>query len=453
MTGGTQAPAPRGAYGRKRFEVRRSTFIIVCFTIYLLGAHLRVSLYAGGSLLLPMYPMLLSAAVITLLFNSELLSRAGTIFAAFSGFILISPALSSAPGSGYGNTLLGILQFLVSVISALAFIIAVSTLDQNRLRKLLIGIWITVIVLAALESAGLKPVFDQIRGLIYSGSGRGVYEATQRDLSIYGRVRPTVFASEPSFLADTLMTLTLMIFFLDPRRGNGASWARLGAMAALSFILAPSFKMAFYLLATVVWQFWPRTLKGTVMLLIGLSIAGVIAALFFNVLLAIFVQTAGSHLESGSFYGRIGVAHTVGLEALYAHPLFGWGISNQSGLYPLIAQTWQSSGAFFLFPWYQDNPAEDLMSNGFWWQLSFLGFVGTAIFILFVGMMLRQLGVLLPLRSLVCSWIVWYAGAAFIDPHSWFILVVFSIGSLGALQCPGSRKPDNRPSPLHTAHS
>ncbi|MFY0312722.1 hypothetical protein ACFMBG_22885 [Leisingera sp. D0M16] len=428
------------AFHRRRFQVRRSTFIMVLFIIYLLGAHLRISLYAGGSLLLPMYPMLLSAAVITLLFNRKLLSRAGTVFAAFAGFILITPILSSAPGSGYDNTLLGILQFLVSVTAALAFIIAVSTLDQNRLRKLLIWIWITVIVLAALESAGLKPVFDQIRELIYSGSGRGVYEATQRDLSIYGRVRPTVFASEPSFLADTLMAITLMTFFLDPRRGQIASWARLGAMAALSFMLAPSFKMAFYLLAAAIWQFWPRNLKGTVTLLIGLSLAGAIAALSFDVILTIFLQTAGSHLESGSFYGRIGVAHTVGLEALYAHPLFGWGLSNQSGLYPLIAQTWQSSGAFFLFPWYQDNLAEDLMSNGFWWQLSFLGFAGTAIFILLVTMMLRQLGVVLPFRSLVCSWIVWYAGAAFVDPHSWFILVVFSVGSLAAFQSPGSRE-------------
>ncbi|SDF50226.1 hypothetical protein SAMN04488105_1251, partial [Salipiger thiooxidans] len=107
---------PRAIQTGTRLKVRRSTLVMILFTIYLIGAHLRLSLYSGSSILLPMYPMLLSAAVMTLLFMNQLLTRAGALFAIFAGFILIYPLLTTAPGSEYRSTLLGSLQFLVSVI-------------------------------------------------------------------------------------------------------------------------------------------------------------------------------------------------------------------------------------------------------------------------------------------------------------------------------------------------
>ncbi|SDF69791.1 hypothetical protein SAMN04488105_1541, partial [Salipiger thiooxidans] len=319
---------------------------------------------------------------------------------------------------------------------ALALIQALSSLDPQRLRRLVLWIWCIMITLATLEALGLKPVFDAVRDVLYSGSGRGVYEATQRDIGIYGRVRTTVFASEPSFLADTLASLILLVFFLDPKRGSIASWARLGGMLALSFLLSPSFKMAFYVLAAVVWQFWPRNLRGLTSLIAGLAVAGVLLAVFYGPILGFFLETVGGHLESGSFYGRIGVAHSVGFEALRNYPLFGYGLSNQDGLYPIIAQVWQSSGAFALFPWYQPLPAQGLMSNGFWWEWAYLGIAGGLIVTLLMTSLLRRIGVELPLRTVVCTWIVWYAGAAFVDPRSWYMIALFAVG---AVQFAGTR--------------
>ncbi|MDC0660361.1 hypothetical protein N6L27_20340 [Leisingera sp. SS27] len=420
----SSAPAsPRPAAGR----LRVSSVVMALFVIYLTGAHLRLSVYSGGSLLLPMYPMLLSAAALALLFINPLLNRAGASFALFAFCMLLLPLLSTAPQSGLS---LGVAQFLVSVISALAVIQALSTLDPRRLRRMMIIFWSVLVALALIENMGLKPVFDQIRETLYSGSGRFVYFAEARDVALYGRVRATVFASEPSFLADSLSGLMLMIFFLDPRRGSLASWARLGAMVAVCFALSPSFKMVFYLAAAGVWQFWPQRLAGILVLVFAVVILGALTAVFFAPLAALFMEAAGGHLESGSFYGRIAVAPEVGFGALRDYPLFGYGIGNDEGVYPVVAQVWQDSGAFFLFPWYQGLPATDLMSNGFWWQWIFLGLLGVPLFAVLVMRLLRLLGVRLPFRTLLCCWIVWYAGFAFVDPHSWYVVVVFSIGAM-----------------------
>lgn len=404
--------------------------IILLFAVYIVGAHLRLSIYSGQSIILPMYLMLLSAGALALIFFAPLVRAVGWPFGALAVFVLLQPALSFAPQSVSVDTLLAGLQLVASVAAALAVIYALSRVERPRLRRVLIWIWATVILLAILENIGLKPLFDELRKVIYAGSGRFLYFAEVRDLQIYGRVRSTVLASEPSFLADTLMSLALMIFFLDPRRGALWSWGRLGVMLAASFLVAPSFKMAFYVIAVLVWQFWPRTPRDLLVLAGGLIVGATLLAVLSEPLWTAFFSVAGRHLESGSFYGRIGVAPDVGWRVLTTYPLMGYGIGNESGLYPLVSGAWGDSGALSRFPWFAYLPATDLMTNGFWWGVSFLGVLGSAVFWTTIWLALRSLGVDAPLRSTICASIVWYAGAAFVDPHSWYMLVVFSIGSV-----------------------
>lgn len=419
--------AEHAGHGLIRIGTRRSTLVLMLFFFYLIGSHLRLSIYYNGSLLLPMYMMLLSAAVLMLLFKNPLLRKVGISFTIFTAFLLTQPALTLAPDSISVDTFRASLQLLVSVISSLAVIYALSTVDRDPLRWLLVVIWCMFIVLAIVENIGLKPIFDQVREVLYTSS---IYMAEGRDVSIYGMVRPTVFASEPSWLADTLSGLVLMIFFLDPQRGSHGSWLRLAIMVAVSFIVSPSFKMAFYLVAVVVWQFWPRNQRGFVIVLGSLFIFSVLLFIFLVPISGLVYQVAGSHLESGSFYGRIGVAPGVGWNVLTTYPIYGYGIGNEEGLYPIIADEWFVSGAFNLFPWFKYLSAAHLMTNGFWWQWVFLGVGGGLVFVKFIIHLLKQIGVEIPLRTLVCVWIVWYAGFAFVDPQSWFVVVIFSIGAV-----------------------
>ena len=414
----------------KYFSVRRSTLVMILFVFYLIGCHLRISIYSDGSILLPMFPMLLSAAMLSLLFWNSLLRYNGVTFAIFAIFVLTQPMLTLAPESFAIDTLKASLQLLASVVSALALIYALSTVERARLRRLLLTVWGIIIILGVIEAAGLKPIFDQVKEVLYANSDRNIYTADLRDLAIYGRVRSTVFATEPSFLADTLAGLFLLVFLLDSERGGFKSWLLLGVMIVVSFATAPSFKIVFYIVALFVWQYWPHSQRGLSILLSSLFFFGFWLLIFLEPVSNFLLQVGGRHIESASFYGRITVGPAVAWGALTDFPIYGYGIGNEKGLYPVIAQAWNDSGAFSRFPWFQELSATDLMTNGFWWQWTFLGIIGGLIFTKLIMRLLREIGVMTPLRTIVCVWIVWYAGFAFVDPLSWYIVVIFSIGAV-----------------------
>lgn len=430
----------RPGYGSR---LRISTVALAIFIVYVLGAHLRLSLYSGGSVLVPMYLMLISAAALVVLYFKKIFFRAGVFLFALASFVLIQPILAMGITADYTDHILGCLQLISSIVAALAVCYTLQNIPKRRLRRVLITLWVTFVSLAVLESVGLRPLFEPIREALYAGSDRFVYTAVERDVSIYGKVRPTVFASEPSYFADTISILMLMIFILDPRRGSIPSWIKLFGMIVVSFLVSPSFKMVFYIMALGVWQFWPTTRKNLFTVLLALFVIGIVGVVFYGPIAAGLDRVFGTHLVSGSFYGRIGVAPVVGFGALEAAPVFGFGIGNEDGVYPMIARAWSESGAFFRFPWYRELTASHLMSNGFWWQLIFLGGVGTAIFSLLVVGAFRQIGVRMPLRALVATWIVWYAGSAFVDPFSWYVMVAFSVGTM-KYRTSGVRQPPAR---------
>lgn len=428
-------PGPRPAH-RPAATLRRSSLVLALFALYIVGAHLRLSIYAGTAIVVPMYLMLFSAAIATLLFLDELIARMGGELLLIALLLLALPVLGGAPGNDFRNTLTGTLQLFASIVAAMAFACALRTLAPARTRRLILWLFAGLIALSLLETAGLKPAIDALRDALYSGSGRHVYEATQRDIAIYGRVRATALASEPSFLADTICFLALASFFLDPARGRPASWLRLLGLMSLGALASPSFKMVFYLLGAAIWQLWPGTLRGALGLIAGLGVGAGLAFLFRTPLIGLLLAGAGDHLVSGSFYGRIGVAHTVGLEALRRQPLFGFGPSNDAGLHPILLQVWQDSGAFALFPWYLGRPAPELMSNGFWWAWCFLGLAGGAMFFTLVARLLRKAGTAHPWRCLLCTWVVWYAGAAFVDPRSWSVVLLFALDATRSRTAP-----------------
>lgn len=413
----------------------KTGLILTLVLVYILGSHLRLSLYSGDSILVPMYLMLLSSWALVLWFAPALWARAGIVFAVLAAFLVFQPIIGGGDNGLFG-TIRNVMQLIASIGGALGILYALAQVDSARLRRLLIVLWVVLVVLAFVERFFLKAVFDDIRLLIYSGSGRFVYFAEDRDLQIYGQIRTTAFASEPSFFSDTLSAITVMVFMLGQNLGKGRCWTTLGAMVLISFSVAPSFKVVFYLVALLFWQFWPQSLAEALRLILVLLIASIVIFLTIDVVLSFVNLFSGGHMTTGSFFGRIGSAHLVGLNALWQFPIIGFGIGNREDVYRIIVEVWHQTGAFGRFPWYGGLSPEHLLSNGFWWMWIYLGVGGGVVFLALVAAALRRIGVVTPWRSLVCASIVWYAGSAFIDPQSWYTVVVFSLGALGSTGMP-----------------
>ncbi|MEY4979156.1 MAG: hypothetical protein RLZZ352_1426 [Pseudomonadota bacterium] len=408
-------------------STRWSDFLIISlFLVYILGSHLRVSIYSGGSIIVPMYLMLISSAILGFIKFKKYLKKTLPLLLVLFSFTLFQPFLSGGDDIYYRSSL----QLLASVISASVVLFALKDVNQELLKRILFYTWLIFAFMAFLESLYLKSYFDLVRDYIYSGSGRFVYFEIERDLAIYGKVRSTVFASEPSYLADTMSALSVMVFMLSVREKLFVAWLYLVLMFLIGFYISPSFKMVFYFIAVVVWFFWPKNIKALLFLLLLVSFILAFVFILANVMLSLVLDVFGTHLTTGSFFGRIGSAHLVGINALAIYPFFGYGIGNSEQVYNVIVEVWNSTGAFNSFEFYQDLGSKDLMSNGFWWMWIYLGILGALIFFGNIYYLMRAIGNMMPWRSLVCASIVWYAGSAFIDPQSWFVVVVFSIATI-----------------------
>lgn len=402
----------------------RAQLVYVLLAVYLVGAHLRLTFYSsGGSTLVPNYLMLLSGTILAVT-QFDQFKKTGKLLMVLALFVIVQPNITFAPLSGEGlATIQSGLQLIAAIVAAMAVVYTTSRLTAHGLRKLFFWAWALLMSTAALENFGLRTLIQSAQATLYGGSNRGIYSADNRDMYLYGQVRPSAFASEPSFLADSWAATAALVFMLDKDRGSAASWIRLILMYGIGFALAPSMKVMFYFAAILVWHFWPRTRQAFVGLLATLILAG----WFLYLLDANGLLSRSASAETGSFFARITVAPLIGAEALRGFPLLGYGIGNHEGMLEVMQGVWQSSGGFALFPHFKPADGQGLMTNGFWWQWAFFGLLGGIILSYLLVRMLSSLGVKQPVRSVTCTWIVWYGGFGFVDPASWWILAVFAI--------------------------
>lgn len=409
---------------------KRARIAFVLIVVFLAGLHLRLAIYTSdGSTLVPMYLMLLSGGLLAAAQIDLLMRRLGRPLLAIVLFVVIQPLFTGAPLSGGADTLLSALQLLAALIAALAVVFTASRLEAQSLRKLFFGFWAMLMALTLMENYGPRAFMQSVQSALYSGSNRGIYAEGHRDIELYGQVRASAFASEPSFLADSWLSMAVLVFLLDKKRGSFLSWVRLFVMIAIGYSLAPSLKIIFYLSAIVVWHFWPKTSKGAMGLLAWLVFATVILYIAISAYLDNLVSTIGS-IETGSFFARITAGPLIGAEALGNYPFLGYGVGNHEGLTPLMREVWHATGGYSEFPWYRSAGGQALLTNGFWWEWLYLGICGGILFTYLVCRLLASLGVRHPMRVVTCSWIVWYSGFAFVDPASWWVVAMFAIPEL-----------------------
>lgn len=411
----------------------RSSVGLALLVAFFIGAHLRLSIYSGGSVLVPQFICLTAGAVLVALYHKVLLKTLPLMLLLAAALVLAPilnyPLLST---SAVFETYKGSIQLLVSMTLMLAVVALITTVAPERLARISTRLWFLFMLLALLEFIALREVFEIVSQAIYSASGRSVYNGIERDQFLYGQIRPKVMATEPSFLATTLLCLSTMATLSMRSAGNPHAVRNGLLMLAATYLVCPSMIIVFFMAAIATWMYWPRTKKGrafVLFLLGGALVSTLIAQSYMTQLAALSKLVLGDHGATGSFFGRIAVGPSVGIDVLERYPLLGVGVGNAEAARPIIDNNWLNKGAFALFPWFADPTlrANDLMSNGFWWQWIYMGAVGGLLFMALTKALLRTIGVVLPFRAIVCAWIVWYAGAAFVDPISWFTLAIFCI--------------------------
>lgn len=403
---------------------RQALFIKALLVVFIIGFHTRLSIYSGGTIIVPMYLCLLSGAMIFWIALQRGIVRLLVPLYAIIGLIVVTSLAGALFGGDSLALLRGAIQLSVSIVIATGLAVVLSGREMRSDDRFFLAVWAIFVTVACVELfLPMRTLYDQVSSMLYGGTGRNIYAALDRDLALYGQYRPKAFTSEPSYLAATLSTLNLLGLMTGiQRRGRRYALLRFLGMVAISYLVAPSLSMFFYVAAAVIFVFWPRTAGGKATAALTLLVAAVVLA-------SSPISAGGAfsaHQKSGSFFGRITAGPYVGVQSLIERPLLGYGVGDAEAVYPTISKVWSEKGAYSAFPWYAGLGPIDLMSNGFWWQWIYFGIVGGIVFILTNFALLKSMGVAKPFSVMVAVWIVWYAGAAFVDVISWWVFAIFA---------------------------
>lgn len=403
----------------------------ILVVLFIIGFQTRVSLYSGNTVILPMYISVLSGLSMLFLCRKKIGSRTLKAMGAIFALLIAELFINMAMGGDVLNLTKGVVQLSISIAASIGFALTLHLIPKDKAQRLFFTFWCMFIVLGAIELIpAVRSIYQFITDLIYAGTPRGIYASINRDIEIYGHYRPKVFSSEPSFLAATLSVLSILTLFTASKDKRSRPYLEYCIMAAVSFALVPSVSDFFYIAAASICYFWPQKAltRITVSLAIStLAIAIPIAQL--NMPANLFEQ----HQKSGSFFGRITAGPIAGAQALVRRPIAGYGVGDSEATYPLMADVWANNGGYTRFPWYMGLRASDLMSNGFWWQWIFMGAIGGALFTGLIGLLLRSINVKNVVPIILGTWIIWYAGAAFVDIVSWSVFGILAFPSINSL--------------------
>ena len=241
--------------------------------------------------------------------------------------LLIVPAFSLYGNdlSYFSNRMLGFLALTYSLAAAFAFFFVCKQADAGKLRKILHGVILFLLIVVLVERlTSIDTFFSSVRSFIYSG--RGIYDAGERDVSMVGFVRPMFIFSEPSHLSQAIGTLILFASILSPKTllnvamylsALAVSYMLIGSPTTVLYLLCIGYvsRSAFRRGHLPILLFAPLITCLFLMLTTGISIPG----------LARFERILEGKDSSQAL--RLLIPLEVTKQVIYEYPLLGVGIS------------------------------------------------------------------------------------------------------------------------------
>ena len=178
--------------------------------IFLTGIYLGVSPKIAAGLPVPAAPAGLAGALLLVRHAHRIRERHVIALTFVISIYLIS--IVTAPDVAYlKERFKGFIQISYALVIGYAFFITMLAYDRNRLARIFLIFCLVVLVGCVIERyTSFAAISDAVRDRIYD---TGIYRSDDRDIAIYGRVRPKFFTSEPSAVTFAY-TLYLFAWFV-----------------------------------------------------------------------------------------------------------------------------------------------------------------------------------------------------------------------------------------------
>lgn len=411
--------------------------------LYLLGIYLGISLHLSQGVPVPSILAGVAGSLLLLKHSSRINDRLVLAFLAVIVIMVLS--ILTAPDYTYiGERFKGFIQFGYSLIIACGLFFALTLYRREQLAFVFLAFCVVILFGCALENTVVpfRELSDGFRAVVFDA---GIYSSDLRDQYLYGRIRPKLFTSEPSFVSFMFTVSAFSWYVLSPMRGKmflyllllaGGYMAIRGPTLFLGVALIPVYQV---FLAT-------RHERGRAR---GSNILRVFGALFLAGLLAVVGLAAGSILfeeriadifsgRDASFFARIVAPFLLAKDIIFEHPLAGAGLAGWEFIENRVVQIYTNSS--WLVIDFNFKTAAHAITNYFWLHWIFLGLFWGVILIVALSVLLRRLGA----SNILFAWAVWavfgQAAGGYVDPRTWMVL--FLAGALAVIH---SREGHRRP--------
>lgn len=339
------------------------------------------------------------------------------VLAVYVASVLMAPDFNFLP-----RRLNGLIQLSYSLIIGYALFVTITQSTRAQMSKLLLACSLTLLVGCLLESyGGLRPLSDAVRSVLYN---RGLYDADLRDLEYYGRIRPRLFASEPSSVTFCYTLVSFFWFVVSTSRWKLPGYAFLTA-AGLAAMPGPTLLLMIVLLCPYA-LFIASRRNGQLSLarLLPLALACAIGGLLVLALAISFFperrRDAVSGNDPSSFYRVQGPA-IAGIDTILTRPVAGAGLTGETFLHDRVIDLYSRSPAWSA-RWPVLHPASELLVNYFWLHWVYLGLLMGVAAIAAITCWLLALGVPSPAFTWTTWAIMGQAAGAYVGPSCWAVL-------------------------------
>ncbi len=316
----------------------------------------------------------------------------------------------------------GLIQLTYSLVIGYALFLTVTQGTRAQITAIFLTFSLIILIGCFLEDyAGLRPISDAARGVLYS---KGVYENDLRDILLYRRIRPKFFASEPASVTFCYSLFTFIWFVVSRWRFKYILFLLL---IGLGLFAMPGPTLLLSLLLIVPYMMFLSGRHGG-----RLDFSHVfkvaIAAVFFLAAFAVLAQNLFperlKEISAGndpSFFYRVQGPAIAGVNILRDYPFAGAGITGEPFIERRVTDIYVRSPAYSV-GWAVVHPSTELLINYFWLHWIYFGVVFGTLLLAALSLWLRVLGV----PSIAFCWIVWsimgQASGAYVGPLCWAVM-------------------------------
>jgi len=376
----------------------------------LLSLFLSIHLFASGTLLFP-YVAAFATSLVLICLESRRLST-GALMASFLLFTATVAffALSIPYAADPSRRLLSMAQLYVALITNYGLFLGLSSLHSRTISRLFLSVAVLILVVATLEVYfGLRPFVDAVRSVIH----REFYDDTTRDLQLYGAVRATVFALEPS-LVGIFWGLSLCGWLLADVDRFGIKRlvvASLLTAFAIFVIRSPTifYAVTICVIGLIVHRLRRSANPGVRLFKSASLFACFVAVIASPALLMHAADEFGGLIEDivkgDSFYSRQIGPYRLASSMAEISPFFGFGLGGDAEMTPyamdafspvlenmaMNAEDTDSVRGMTLN--FAEGKTSHLLTNSFWQFWVSFGILGGAIVVAIVALGLAKIGV------------------------------------------------------------